>query len=114
MVEIITTQVSVTVGRFYFKHTVAKLKDRNIECAATKVEHGNFLVFIALVEAICQRCCSWLVHDSAHCQTGYLTGFFGGLALRVIEICRHGDNSLFHLLAEVILCRFFHFLKNHG
>ena len=44
VVEVVAAEVGVTVGRFNFKHTVAKFKDGDVECAAAKVEYGDLLV----------------------------------------------------------------------
>ena len=58
----------------------------------TAVEHHHFLVLVFLVQAISECCGCWFVDDAAHLQSGDLTGFLGGLALRIVEVRRHGDH----------------------
>ena len=106
--------MSITVGRFHFKDTVAELKDRDIECAATEVEHSDFLLLLRFVEAIGQGGGSRFVDDTAHFQAGDFACLLGGLTLRVIEVGRHCDYSLSDLLTEKLLSSLFHLLQNHG
>src|SRR5699024_8412875 len=73
LVEIITTQVSVTVCIKYFEHTATELKDRNIKCTSTKVEYGNLLIFVSLVKTIGQRSSRRFVYDTFYFQSGNLT-----------------------------------------
>ena len=114
MVEIVAAEVRVTIRRKYFEHTTAELEDRDIERTTTEVEDSNLHVFLRLVETVGQSGCRRLVHDSLDVEASDLSGFFRSLALRVGEVGRHGDDSLRHLLSEVILGRFLHLLKNHG
>ena len=114
VVEVVAAQVGVAVGGFHLKHTITELEDGDIECAATEVEHCDFLVLVALVEAVGKCGCRRLVDDTAHGETGDFAGFLGGLTLGVVEVCRHGNHSLFNLLAEIIFGGLLHLLKNHG
>jgi hypothetical protein len=45
-VPIVAAQVRVAVGGFDLEHAVADFQYRNIECAATQVIHGDFLVLL--------------------------------------------------------------------
>ena len=49
--------------------------------SAKIAEHCDFLILVALVEAVGQGCGGRFVDDAAHCQTGDFTGFLGCLAL---------------------------------
>ena len=114
LVEVVTTEVGVAVGGEHFKHTAAKFEDRDIKRTATKVEHGNLHVLVGLVYAISESGCRRFVDDALHFKSGNLTGFLGGLALRVGEVGRHCDDGFRHFLAEVVFGGLLHLLKHHG
>ena len=114
MVEIVSSKVSITVGRFYFKYTVSKFQDRNIKCSATKVKHCNFHILRCLIQTICQRCCSWFVYDTTNIKSCNLSCFFSSLTLRLAEVGRNCNNGICYLLSKVIFGSFLHFLKYHS
>ena len=79
------------------------------------------LILSLLVQPICQSGGSGLVDDAAHSQSSNLTGVAGGLqecklseylhetwatnlALGVVEVSRHGDDSVGDLGAQISLC----------
>ncbi len=59
-----------------------------------------FRPFFRFVEAISQSGGRWLVNNALDFQAGDFAGVFGGLALAVIEVGRHGDNSFGDLVAQ--------------
>ena len=83
VVEIITSEVSITVGRLNLEHTVAELKDGDIKGTATEVIYGHLHTLVLLVKTIGKRCSRRLVDDTLNIKTGNLTGFLGSLTLRV-------------------------------
>ncbi len=100
VVPVVAAEVGVAVGGLHLEDAVADLKDRDVEGAAAEVEHGDLLVLL-LVEAVGERSGGGLVDDAEDLKAGDLAGVLGGLALRVVEIGRHGDHGLRDLLAEV-------------
>ena len=114
LVEIITTQVGITISRKYFKHTTTKFKDRDIECTTTKVEYSNLHIFVSLIKTISQSSSCRFVHNTFHFQTCNLTSFFSSLTLWVWEVCRNGDNSFCNFLSQIILGCFLHLLQDHS
>ena len=96
LVPVVATKVGVTVGALYFEYAIANFKHADVECATAKVEHENCLVFTAFVEPVSECCCSRLVDDPQNFEASDLPCFFCRSALRVVEICRHGDNCLRH------------------
>ena len=103
----------VTVGRFYFDDALANLENRDVEGATAKVEYRNGFVFF-LIKAVGQRRRSRLVDDAHDFQTGDLTGVFGSLALRIVEVSRNRDHGLLDWMTEMRLSRQLHLLQNHG
>ena len=101
LIPVVSTKNGVAVGALHFEHTVADFKNRHVEGSATEVEYQNGFVFIALVEAIRQRCSGWFVDDAQNFKTSDLTGFFRCGSLRVVKVCRHGDDRLSHGVAQV-------------
>ena len=114
MVEVITTEVSITIGWEHFKHTATKFEDRDIKRTTTEVKHGNLHILVCLVNTVCQSSGSRFVDNTLNIETSNLSGFLGGLTLRVWEVSRNGDDSFRHFLSEVIFSRLLHLLKNHG
>ncbi len=114
VVEVITSEVGVTVGRFHLKHTVAKLQNRDIESTATEVKHSDFLILVALVKTVGQSGCGRLVDYTLHVETRDFTGLLRGLTLCVVEVSGHSDYSVGNRLTEIILGSLLHLLKNHG
>ena len=114
LVEVVAAEVGVAIGRLNFEDAVAEFENRDIECAAAEVEHCDLLILVGLVEAVGEGCGGRLVDDTAHFQTGDLAGFLGCLTLRVVEVGRHGDDSLVDGRAEIIFGSLLHLLKDHG
>ena len=72
----------------------------DVEGAAAQVVDGDGLILL-LVQTIGQRRSGRLVDDAQDFQAGDAAGVLGGLALRVVEVGRHGDDGLGDGLAEV-------------
>src|SRR5690554_6288614 len=102
------------MGGQYFKYTIAQFQNGDIKCSSTKVIYRNLLVSGSFVQTISQSCSSWFVNNSAHLQTRNLSGLFGSLTLGVIKIRRYSNDGFVYILAQVILSRFLHFLKDHS
>ena len=107
-VEVITTKVSVTVGAEHFDQLVFHFKNGDVECATTEVENAD-LLFSLLLQTVSQSCSRWFVDNACHFQTCDLAGILRGLSLCVVEVRRHGNHRLIHLVPEMILCGFLQF-----
>ena len=112
LIEVVATQVRVAVGRLDLDDAFADFENRDVEGAAAEVVHGNRLVLL-LVEAVGQRRRGRLVDDAHHLETGDLARLLRRLTLRVVEVGRHRDDRLGHLLAEILLRRLFQLLQDH-
>jgi hypothetical protein len=78
---------------------VAHIQDADVERAAAQIEHENGLVAL-LVQTVGQRRRRGLVDDAEDLETRDRSGVLGRGALSVVEVGRHGDDGLGHLLAE--------------
>ncbi len=114
LVEIVTAEVGVPIGREHFEYTVAQLKYAYVMGTAAAVKHCNLDVMRFFIEPIGQGGCRGLVDNPFYLEPCNLTGLFGGLTLSVVKIGRHGNHRLGYLMPEVIFCCFLHFLKHHG
>ncbi len=108
-INMVTTEVGVTVGRFNFDHAVTHFEDGDVERTATEIEDGNLFIGL-LIEAVGQSGCGWFVDNSLDVQAGDGTGVFGCLALGIVEIGRNGDNGVGYLFTKVVFGRLFELL----
>ncbi len=112
LVDVVAAEVRVAVGGFHFHYAVAYFENRNVERAAAEIVHGDGFVGL-LVQAVSERRRRRLIDDAHHFKTRNLSGVFGGLALRVVEVRRHRNDRLGDFLAQVGFGRFFQFPQNH-
>src|SRR5208337_1579073 len=63
LIDVVATEVRVAVGGLYFDNAFANFKHRDVKSPAAKVVDRDRLV-LALVEAVGERRCRWLVDDS--------------------------------------------------
>ena len=103
VVPVVATEVVVTGGGPDLDDAVADLEQRDVEGAATEVEHQDGLFLLALVQAVGQGRRGGLVDDAQHVEAGDLAGFLGGLTLGVVEVRGHGDDRVGDVLTEVAL-----------
>ena len=87
----------------HFEDAVADLEDRHVERAATKVEHEDGFVFVALVEAVGERRCGRLIDNAEYFEACDGACFLRGGALGIVEVGGHGNDSLRDRVAEVAL-----------
>ena len=73
LVEVVTSQVSVTIGRLDLEDPVAELENRDVVRASTEVEDRDLLLDL-LVEAVSERGRGRLVDDTQHLAAGDLAG----------------------------------------
>ena len=110
-IKVITTEHGVSIGSLDFEDTITNFEHRNIKGSTTQVIDRNLFCLLG-VEAIGKRCGSGFVHDAKHFKACDLARIFGGLTLRIVEVCGHGDHSLCDCLAEVIFCDLLHGRKD--
>jgi len=92
--------VGVPVRGLDLDQAVAHFQHRNVEGAATQVKNQDRLIGL-LVQAVSQRRGRRLIDNALHIQAGDLARVLGGLALRIVEIGRHGNHRVGDRLAQV-------------
>jgi hypothetical protein len=92
---------------------LADAQDRDVERATAEVVDRDGLFLALLVEAVGERRGRRLVDDPEDFEAGDLAGVFRRLALRVVEVGRHGDDGLGDLLAGLRLGVGLHLLQDH-
>ena len=113
LIKVVATKMAIAVGAHDFKHAVTNIQNADVECSAAQIKHGNAAVLF-LFQTIRQCRGGWLIDDALHLKTSDFAGVLGGLALTVVEICRHSNDRAIHFLAQIILGHFFQLLQNHG
>ena len=114
LVKIITAEEGVAGGGFYLEDTFSDFQNGNIKGAATEVIDSDGFVLVFFVQPVSKGGCGWFVNDAQHFKTGNLSGIFGCIALSIVEISRHGDDSLGNRLAKVCFGVALNFAQNHG
>ena len=100
LVPVVAAELRVAGGRLDLEHALPDLEERDVERAAAEVEDEDRLV-VLLVEPVGERRRRRLVDDPEHLEAGDLARLVRGLALRVVEVRRHRDDGLVHLVAQV-------------
>ncbi|KAH3663984.1 hypothetical protein OGAPHI_004698 [Ogataea philodendri] len=110
-IEILTTQVGVTVGGLDLENTVVNVQDGDIEGTSTQVEDGND-VAVVLLKTVGKSGGGWLVDNSGNVQTNNGTGILGGLSLGVVEVSWNGNDGVLGWLSKVGLGSLLHLVED--
>jgi len=114
VIEVLSSQMGVTIGGFDLEDTFLDGKEGDIESTSTKIEDEDVSLLLSLsVKAVGDGSSGWLVNDSKNVQTRDGSGILGGLSLRVVEISWDGNDGGINCLSEVRLSDFLHLNKNH-
>ena len=108
-IEIISTEMCITICREHFYHTFCYFQNRNIKSSATQVVNSYFFFFF-IFHSISQSCCCRFIYDSFNFQAGNFACIFCSLTLSIVEICWYSDNSFCYLLTKMSFSSFFHFV----
>ena len=104
IVDVVAAQVRIAVrGKHLIDVAFARgnqLEDGNIKGAAAQIVNGH-LASLLFVQPVSQGRGRWFVYQAQHFQTGELAGILGGLALRIVEISGHRDDSAIYSVAEI-------------
>jgi hypothetical protein len=114
VVKVLTTQVSVTGSGLDLEDTLLDGQERNIESATTEVEDEDVaLTLDLLVETVGNSGRGGLVDDAEDVEASNETGILGRLALRVVEVCGDGNDSVVDSATEVRLSNLAHLGQDH-
>jgi hypothetical protein len=107
--------VSIAGCGLHLEDTVLDGQDADIEYASAHVVDQDVLLATALlVQAVGNGRGSRLVDDTKHIHARDGAYMLGGLALRVIEVGRHGDDRIIDLQTQVGLGSLLHLQQDHG
>ena len=110
VVEVLTTQVSVSGSGLDLEDTLLNGQEGDIESSSTKIEDENVaLTLDLLVKTVRNGSGSWLVDDSENVETSNQTGILSGLTLSIVEIGGDSDDGIGDFFTEVN----FSVLRNH-
>ena len=115
-VEVLAAEERIAVGGEHLELVLAvhlgDFDDRDVERAAAEIEYRDLGVAALLVHAVGEGRRGRLVDDALHVEAGDPARVLGGLALRVVEVRRHGDDGLGDVLAQVFLGGALHLLQH--
>lgn len=115
VVEIFTSQVSVTGGGFDFEDTFFDGQEGHVESTSSQVEDEHVSFSLAfLVKTIGDGGGSGLVDDSHDIHAGNGSSVFGGLSLRVIEVGGDSNDCVLNGLGQISFGSFFHLDQHHS
>ena len=107
--------MGVAIGGLDHEHSFLYREKGDIEGAASEVEDQNELLLLGLVvEAIRDGGGGRLVDDAEDVETRIGTGFFGSLALSIVEVSGDGDDCRIDRLRNLALGDLLHLGEDHG
>jgi hypothetical protein len=135
VIEIFTTEVSVTSGSLDLEYTLLNSEDGDIESSTTQIVDDDLsLLLVRLVKTVGEGGGGGLVDYTQNVEAGDSTSvleavsqspeihrgmamfmsYLGGGTLGVVEVGRDSDNGVLDSLAEVALSDLLHLSKNHS
>ena len=101
LVEVIAAEVRIAIGGFHFDDAFTDFEDGNVEGAAAEVVNSDGFIFL-FVQTVGECGSGRLVDDALDVESRDFAGLLGGLALRIVEISRDGDNGVLYFFSEKI------------
>mmetsp|Transcript_15665 Transcript_15665/g.48498 ORF Transcript_15665/g.48498 Transcript_15665/m.48498 type:complete len:217 (-) Transcript_15665:146-796(-) len=103
----------VAGGRLDLEDALLDREERDVERAAAEVEDEDVALVALLVEAVGDGRRRGLIDDAEYVEARDRARVLRRLALRVVEVRRHRDDGVVHVLAEVRLGDLLHLDQNH-
>ena len=114
VIEIFTTEVSITGSGLDLEDTVLNGEEGDIEGTTTEIEDENVLLALLLVETVGNSGGGGLVDDTEDVEASDGSGILGSLSLRIVEVSGDGDDGVLDFLADVGLGDLLHLGEDHG
>lgn len=115
VVEILTTQVSVTGSGLDLEDTLLNGQERDIESTTTEIEDEDVaLALDLLVKTVGNGSSGGLVDDTQDVETGNETGILGSLTLAVVEVGGDSNDGVVDGATQVGLSGLTHLSQDHG
>ena len=92
-VDIVAAESGIPARRQDLENAVVQLQNRDVESAAAQIENRDLRFRLQLVEPVGERRGGRLVDDPLDGETGGFARCFGGVALRIVEVGRDGDDG---------------------
>merc|ERR1719422_2526138 len=102
LIEILSSQMRVSVGRHHLEDAIVDRQQRDIEGATTEVVHQNILLSL-LVKTVSNGCSRRFIDDTQNVEPRNNTSVFGGLPLLIVEVSWDSDHCMLHLLPQIVL-----------
>ena len=99
-VDVVASEVRISVGREDLENTLVQLENRDVERPAAEIVNRDLCSAAQLIQSVGESRGGGLVHDALDRKTRELAGAFRGAALRVIEVRGHGDHGTRNRTAE--------------
>ena len=116
VVEVLSSQVSVTSGGLHLEDTLLDGQDGHIKSTTAQIENEHIALGGALlfVQTISNGSGGGLVDDTQDIKTGNNASILCGLALRVVKVGGNSDYSIVNGVTQISLSGLLHFGQNHG
>jgi hypothetical protein len=102
LVEVVTAERRVAIDSEHFEHPARQAQNRDVEGAAAEIVDGVD-PFARVFEPVGDRGRGRLVEQPQDIEPREPRGILGRLALRIVEIGRHGDHRAHEFAAECLL-----------
>ena len=113
-VDVVAAESRVAVGGEDLENAFVQFEDGDVERAAAEIVDRDFRFLLEPVEAVGQRGGGRFVDDALDVESGEAARFLGGVALRVVEVGRDGDDRARDRFAERALDVGLQFLEHLG
>jgi len=115
VVEVLTTQMSVSISGLHFEDAILNGEERHVKSTTTEIEDEHVPLALALlVKTVSDGGGGGLVDDAGDVETSDGASVLSGLPLGVVEVSGDSDDSAADTLTKISLGNLLHLDKDHG